>query len=361
MNRPSFIFNFNNFNQDFKFFLKKLFFYLPVILIIIGVNYFIDPAHIFGKGIYEEKVAQYLLDGYNVDNVTLNYNDRLLQKYYVEGLTSPKDIIVLGSSRSLEIRSNFFPGKTFLNNSVFNASLKDYLAIYDMYRKKEILPSIVILELRPALLNKNDREHPNTKSIQDYYYYMLDIICSDNRSHPHNRYNYEKYLELISISYFQNALNNYSEMNLIIRPTKEINQDNICFMKLYDGTIWYSKKQRLRPQHKVNELASKVNLSRDFKMDEYRREILEAFIDLLLKDNVEIIFYLAPYHPNRYNILVSQENSISQFEKYYKSLAKKTGIKLIGSFNPDECFLTEKDFYDGTHPRENAVRKIFLQ
>ncbi|MEJ0081062.1 MAG: hypothetical protein WDM78_08985 [Puia sp.] len=72
-------------------------------------NYLVDPANIFTSKQYVAGIASILSLGHNVDNIS-NYNERLLQEQRVLKLTKTPDIMVLGSSRVMEIGSDFFPG-----------------------------------------------------------------------------------------------------------------------------------------------------------------------------------------------------------------------------------------------------------
>ena len=75
---------------------------------------------------------------------------------YIELLQKPKDVIVLGSSRSMQIGKQLFDGFDFFNNAVSGGSLEDHLAIYAMYRQHDLLPGTVILGLDPWIFNANN-------------------------------------------------------------------------------------------------------------------------------------------------------------------------------------------------------------
>jgi len=102
-------------------FVKKLMFLLPIVCLIIGFNYFVDPANIFRSEKYCQAVVSLLLKGKNVANIT-NYDERLLQKEYINSLTQRRDIVVLGSSRVMQISASLFPRHSFLNNGVSGRS-----------------------------------------------------------------------------------------------------------------------------------------------------------------------------------------------------------------------------------------------
>ncbi len=140
----------------------KLSLLAPIFLFVILINYFVDPAHILCKTdrSYEEGMAALLLKGLNVADAS-NYDERLLQEFYIKGLTESdrKEIIVLGSSRAGQICSNLFPLASFFNNSVSGGSLEDYVAITGIYLGKGLLPKEVILGIDPWLFNRNNGQN----------------------------------------------------------------------------------------------------------------------------------------------------------------------------------------------------------
>ena len=79
--------------KNFRNLIIKLLFLLPIVVVVITVNYTIDPSHIFTGGAYEKGIAKLLLKGENVAKVG-NYDDRLLQKLYIKGLKDDKDVVV---------------------------------------------------------------------------------------------------------------------------------------------------------------------------------------------------------------------------------------------------------------------------
>ena len=80
-----------------RFLLKVLLLTLPVLAVVAGVNLLADPANLFQGARYEAGIARLLVEGKNVADIG-DYDDRLVQKYYVGHLTQAPDILVLGSS-----------------------------------------------------------------------------------------------------------------------------------------------------------------------------------------------------------------------------------------------------------------------
>jgi hypothetical protein len=88
-------------------------------------------------------------------------------------------------------------------------------------------------------------------------------------------------------------------------------------------------------------------------------EVFEAFIRQLEADNVKPVLFIAPIQPAAFNILLSGEPD--KVEAYFKTLANKNRIPVIGSFNAMACRLPKENnlFLDQYHPSSIAVAKMF--
>jgi len=371
-----YIFNFNvitKMKQNIKTAIKKILIFLPLICLLVFVNYFVDPAKIFKINKYEKNIAEILLKELNVANIS-NYDERLLQKYYIEGLQNGKDIIVLGSSRAMGVNSTLFPNMNFFNNSVSGATIEDYIAIFEMYHKKKIKPKIVILGLDPWLLNKNNNQK-RWKSIANYYNNfmsrpMLDRKSFDLKSLIYNEKTFllNKYLQLFSLSYFQASIRDLfnigNERNFY--STNLIESD--VAIKLFDGSLSYEKEYRLKfPQEVLKDAQRYVNRKPIYALDKYyeldKKAIykFEEFIDFLSSKNITIIFFFTPYHPYVYNHLINSNEYkiVLEVESYFKRVSLQNNIYTIGSYNPEIYGFNENDFYDGMHPKKGAIEQLF--
>ena len=329
------------------------------------VNLMADPANVFGPAHYEKELSRYLVEGRNVENVS-NYNERLMQKFYVETINVKPDIIVIGSSRAMQISSDLFPGKRFFNASVSNAVVQDYVSIYELYRDRGLTPSTLILGLDPWVLNSN---HGITrwKELEDDYLDAMDRISGKKHLRLFKRSLIaQKYLMLLNPKYFQRSL------RVLFQPEEKIKHDvtptdavNGEFpIKMSDGSYVYERAFREQTIDDVRASAVRIEeetrLSGFTSLDKSIQSILESFIDSVQKDNVEVIFFLTPYHPAYYERVLKNQNLkiILDVETYFRTLASEKNIKIIGSYDPSICGLTELDFYDRAHPKRVAIDQI---
>ena len=137
-----------------KRFFGRLLLIVPILFGVVAVNWLIDPVHLRDADQYERGIAQLISAGKGVTNIW-NPNEAAYLESYIDGLQQRKDVLVLGSSRSKLIRSDSFPGLTFFNNSIGGGGLIDYLAIYELYRQKNLVPDTVVIELSPWIMYRD--------------------------------------------------------------------------------------------------------------------------------------------------------------------------------------------------------------
>lgn len=346
-----------------KKFIKKIVLLLPILIILILTNYFVDPGNIFYKhGFYERGVAAIISSGKNVENLA-NYDERLLQKFYIDKLKKEKELVILGSSRAMQISSDIVSEKNMFNSSVSGASLEDLIAIYGIYREQNVLPKKIILGLDPWMMNRGNNQ-TRWKSLEDYYLYILNEVGILDKKKDLIQ---EKYLELVSLSYFQNAIDELKKGESVDYTATDLKYSKTN-VKLADGSLTYNEEFRKRSVEEVRKIAVSYasskpiyNLGGFSKIDEQYKREFEEFINLIQKDGVEVEFYFSPYHPFVYKTLMdsSDYRIVNEVEKYFTKFAIDKKINIRGSYNPEKVNCSEEDFYDGMHIKPEGVMKIY--
>ncbi|MBE9583139.1 hypothetical protein IM792_01625 [Mucilaginibacter sp. JRF] len=350
-------------------FLSKLTLTLPVLLVVMLVNYFVDPANLFNKGKYERGVAGILSQGKYATNVT-NYDGRLLQKYTIELLNHKPDVLVLSSSRGQFIGADMFPGKKFFNAWVQSAAIEDFLAIYDVCEQQAFKPKEVILTLDPRMLNENS-PHKMWHLVSEHYYSMLRKLNIAYRdSIKPDEFNAGTVSQLLSLSYFQSALKNLYMKQTSYSPSDSLY--NKGDTRAPDGIMSYGKKRRevsvLEVRKKATEyVEDPVTLEKNFdkvtfdKISAENLNTLTRFVDYLKAKGVKVTFFLSPFNPVVYDYFKTEPSyqKVIETEGVYRELADKTGSACIGSLDPAGNQLDESYFYDGIHCNEACVRLIF--
>jgi hypothetical protein len=362
-----------------KKFLFKLFLLSPIVIGVTLINFCVDPAHLFHAYAhkpyeYEKKIADILLKGNNVTNIS-DYNERVVQKDYIEGQKDIKDVVVIGSSRSMAIRSRLFPEKLFMNNSVSGAMIQDYLGIYELYRKEGRVPKEIVLGVDPWIFNKNYSES-RWKALEKEYKELLSVLNASElkMNYKINDFISDNILELFSLSYFQTAWSKLRSKNIeesenfVEEPlaTKETFNEKATI--LVDGSRVYDKLSREKSAHEVAILAEssvtqKTSYGFDsfYEIDHRMRVNFEKFVALLKKDGVKVTLYLPPYHFRSYEVMdkTPKYKMVKDVEQYLKNFARDNDIKLVGSYDPKHLHVNEDEFLDGMHLKDTAVNKIF--
>jgi len=340
--------------------------FATLLMLVAGVNYHYDPANLFGDRTYEAGIARLLSEGKNVANIT-DYDERLLQKFFVERLKNRRDVLVLGSSRSMNLGPDLFPGMTFYNASVSGASLEDDYAILQLYREHNLLPRLVVLGVDPWVFNRNS-EQTRWKSLeQEYRRSMYGNVLGTASSELAGDQRLSKLQQLVSFDYFRAALHAAHRADRDYYATNATELD--VNMRLADGTITYNREHAHRSPEKVAEVAHQqaaripiYSLGQFRELDAEYIKLLEAFIEHLCAEGIEVVLFLPPYHPDMYAAIThagSPYRLVKDAEDYLRRFAGQQNLQVWGSFDPNITSCGRDDFYDEMHPRSTCVTKIF--
>lgn len=345
-----------------KRFSFKLLFFTPILLLIVSVNYFIDPARVYDDK-YAIQVVNILLSGQSATNLYANFDERATKKKLAENFKLKNiDNLILGSSRVMLIGENVLPAQSNLNLGVSSARLEDIIAMYMICKKSGIKTKKVLIGIDPQFYNDKNKNY-NWLTYSDNYFNFYD---STTHSYIHSlRYMFKnpKIINLLSISYFDISVKSmFRPGNQLPSATSEFNNINRTFHP--DGSFSYDKLTRERNQTDINKIAHnwRFNEWADFHETSSKySDLLNLFIKYVKKDDVEIVFLLLPWHPILYKSLTTEEQYRKLFEtmEYITQLAQKNNIRTIGSFNPKECGCDETSFYDGGHLNSKGLKIIF--
>ena len=342
---------------------------LPILLLIICINYKEDPANIFRKGPYEKGIVKYLNEGKNVTNVT-NYDERLLQRYFITDNKNCPDVIVLGSSRVMQLGKGFFPNENLMNNGVSGATIEDLLAIYDLYENKGCSIKKVRIGLDPYFFNENNDQSRWKVLTKEYNEMLVKLGLTEYAEKPlDDQSMYVKYSQLWSLSYFKTSWSYFIRgVDVHYQPVNStMNKE---FTKVVDGSIVYGESSRNSSLEIVNGYATQsITETPLYSMGEFKQlspkyqTIFIQFIEYLQKKNIEVEFFISPYHPMVYDFIKKSKDYQIAFEveKYFNQFAAEHHIKLIGTYSPYVYQFKDSAFNDGFHCKELALKKVFEQ
>lgn len=319
---------------------------MPLLLGVAVVNYVVDPGHVFSDDGLERRAAMMLLRGENVV-IPSNYDERSLQKEFVSRLQGYPKSVVLGSSRGMLVDRRNGSDNSLVNSCVSGARFEHMIAIYQLYVDRGIEPQYVIMELSPYMLNG---------MYQDIRYRTLDEeyhkgAVALGQEQPKWFEADTKYLEIVSLSYFQSAVRvcrEPREENSISSTRDSIHRTQI--VKFPDGSIAYSEEYRNRGvgASEIQAAADYGNGERFVSISVERQKMFGAFITYLQGHGVKVEFLLTPFPEE----VLRKKPVFRNVEAYVRSFASQRNIPIRGSYDCTEYDLAVSDFYDGLHLRK---------
>lgn len=361
-----------------KRFCLKLLLMSPIVLVIVMVNYKVDPANIYHED-YESKAANLLLSGQNIVGMT-NYDERTLQEQIIMGSEECPNTVIIGSSRVMTLSDDVVEGMgSYQNHGVSGAGIMDYMGILGMYLERGWMPKRVIIGVDPWILNENNGDTRYQSIIQ--YSDKLKKVIETSETELLNKNWFDATVfgkklqvitEIMSLSYFQSSLD-YMIRNPEIIKSKTfefygtLEKDVEGNIRYTDGSIEYDHTFRDRSVQEADSNARMYVSGEIYQIENYKELsgesclLLEKLIGYLQTEEIEVIFYLPPYHPFVYEYIKENKNyeMVLEAEKYFRRLAKEKGIDIYGSYNPELIDCTEENFFDGMHMRRRDMGRAW--
>lgn len=348
-------------NEILKYIKKTLLLTVPVLVVLVTVNYIGDGARLFDDE-YEANMAKILVNGSNVTNVT-NFDERIFQKELIARVKKPIDVLVVGSSRTMLVNESQFEGKSFFNSSVTGASVEDLIGLCQLYKNEKRLPQKLILGIDPWIFNANNNQLRWSSLGQEVEQFVAEHLDSIELEIPTKN----KYLELFSISYFQSSFLQlpkvFSGKNQPVATKGFLNVSNT---KITDGSLKYGKGYREADSTSIAKkvktyLGGKIYGIEEFDSLSVRNiQLFNSLLQMLQENKVEVSFFIVPYHPIAFAKISEEYKNVNATERKILEIAKKQNIKVSGSFNPSKNNLDESNFYDAMHCKESGI-ELLLQ
>jgi hypothetical protein len=252
--------------------------------------------------------------------------------------------------------------------------MADLLVIYNMYESRGMLPKELVFEVNPWLLTAGRKAQvPRFEAQRVAVEAALLQGAADSGERPTRptkaRSQARAYSRMFTPDYFQLALTNL--LGQIVNGTGggvRVYQagDAVSGTTYFpDGSILVppymtANLGTLRPEAEALRYAWDPPGGIPLQMDPRQQRILEAFVQHLQDKGVKVTFYLPPYHPTSYRLMLDSPNRVVvDIQAYFIALAQKHGFDVIGSYDPAEAGVTEADFYDLTHITPDAILRIF--
>ena len=365
-----------------KLVIKFLCIAVPILLLIGCVNAYVDPAALFFRAREISTVVELLLEG-NYIAGTENMNERHLQKQRIQSEESLPEIIIIGSSRVMQIDSTFIHQHVgegeFVNHGVSGGGLYDYYGILGCYALyKGEWPKTIIIGADPWIFNGDNTEETRYDYYQNEITYMRALVSERKNAWGEK----PKVLimqawdftgQLFSPAYFQYALewrqgmDAKQDISYRIVDGEDATEDAL---RRPDGSFRYPLNSIYRdPSDVEKEVANAIANNSIYHLTNYgemnadmQKEFL-LLVDFLQEQGVEVILYLPPFHPSYYEYFETNENykAVLATEEWLFEYAGIRGIQVYGSYNPAYQDLAPTDFLDGIHLRNLPEKEAWKQ
>jgi hypothetical protein len=356
----------------FIFFKKIAYILVPIAAIMAMINYTVDPQSQFHD--YRVKSMAQSLRVKKEIEIRKEYDYRSFQKHAIALMKERPDIVLMGTSRAMTIGGEFFKDKVFFNSCQPRCTLKDMIAILDLYEKRGLMPRTVIMEIVPVFFSrssKNDR----WLTLYDEYYEGLSKMYSDDKTATAgiilSRYlfgisKYYKWRYLFDPAYLKLSLKDMADsLKMVLRerfaPGEKYNDAEAYRMLHFDGSMSHSWLDENKESGAADEEARAIvnSLSQMRSGDASIKKDFEVFLSYLKRSGVETVILLLPVNQltfdaanSRYGgIIISSENEV-------RTMAKDHGFKVIGTYDPRRYGLKNTDFVDGIHPKEYVYGRM---
>ena len=288
-----------------------------------------------------------------------NLNERLFVKELIRSENRNIKNIIVGSSRIMQV-ANVKERQDTLNLGVSGASLQDLITIVDL-SVSELSPDTIIVGLDPWILNANSSQFRYLSLKNDYDIARTRLNLNEDHnltlegriSNPISPIKKPLGFEIFTYAY--RRINLVSNKSFISENTNP----EIISKKRRNGVHVYG----------LSYINNTENLKKDFVLSNYGYSMQDfEYSDKLANElniflehhaiNHKVIIILTPY------LFIDGADSNSSFklikeiEEYYKAVALKLNIQIIGSFDSRFNRCVAIDFYDGMHPKESCFSKL---
>ena len=324
---------------------------------------------------YEETIAELLSSGQGVAfyEGCVHFDERLLQRAIVRRFAEPKQTIVIGSSTTMQLRSSCFPGASFYNHSLRRGVLEDYLAVYQLHRERNFRPASVVLGIDAWIWDPGHWKQYWWPLHRQYFQLTRDWSIDLHRH----------WYDPTSIRHCFRHLGYWLDSTwkgpqpasgpadgkrpFFYTTSEEFVED---YLKRPDGSVGYHAGFRNRGPAAVEQTILESKRFPPYQISPETRHAFELFVARLTKQGTRVVLFLPPHHPAVYELrgrnirgepVLNYDNHLRHLqavESGVRSVARRHGCCVLGSFDPTACGCEKHDFYDWIHPNPTGIAKL---
>lgn len=296
----------------------------------------------------EEKSAKLLVNHPSIYFSGIR-NEAIFAEHLINVQLGSPDVVVIGSSRIMQIRS---PDKRkFLNLGVSGSALRDDIGMIYLVDKK-LSPATLIIGADHWLFSSEVIDG-RYKSLEKAYFASIKKLFPENN--VVSRFSFIKSL----------VQNIYDRTTYSMRiPENDLPENNA--KKRSDGSHVYATAYGSQSQKEIEDgfnaiIGYKIVSNYTDAKEHIAREAAKNEFTKLVEEQIHkrtVVLVLSPYHPKLYARLKYEFPMLLDIEKDFRKIAKELGVKIIGSYDPSVNDCTINDFVDGMHPDDLCMEKI---
>jgi hypothetical protein len=278
-----------------------------------------------------------------------NVNERIFIKNRIDVENISPDTLIIGSSRIMQIGNHNNQGIN-LNLSVSGASVEDILAISYLANNK-YRPAKIYISADPWLFNLNSGQGRWSALSAAYEAEIKNLGINrklsdtpDKSPLPFNRL-FAKVYTRVTVNQIVAA----DDRSALIDKIRK------------DGSRVYNVQYANESSATVEREASGAPgyAMKNYEYSESARDQLESLLKKLrVKSSICLI--LSPYHPTAFEIMQRENLPHLQIEQMYRDIANRTGVQIVGSYDPAVVGCSKFEFFDGMHPKGSCMKKVLL-
>jgi hypothetical protein len=276
-----------------------------------------------------------------------------LKPVWLEHVQVHPDVVILGTSRVVQIRQEWFRPRKMLNLALFAGDFTDMVAIMQECLESGKTPRLVLLELNPTLTFEGKiRVEPGLSAYfrhaLEHYGIFPPLFFSGPLTLEGVRWNPQMF-------FHPNAWGISDRLpsgGYLVRP---------------DGsTDWYDTERRL-PKDEVDRVVASemehLNGVRQrwraaSKPEWFQLRILRSFLDDLHSRGIRVVVVLVPVHPLAFD---SYFRRGGYDDSWIRQEMASHGVPVIGAFSPAVAKATGDEFVDDVHARPEVLHRLLQE
>lgn len=276
-----------------------------------------------------------------------------IKPVWIEHLQSRPEVVVLGSSRAIQVSQEWFRPRTMLNAALLQGDFQDAVAIFEECLETGKTPREVVLEVNPSLAYADKaRVSP---ALASYFRHALVRY----RMFP--RIFFSGPLTLEGVRWDARI---YSK-GAVWRVAQKFESDGYLYRP--DGSMDWSVTESSNTPDEVERGARSEMVHLDPEHQLWRatsqpgwfdRKIWQAFMDDLRGRGIRVVLLLVPVHPAAYDFYRRQGG---YDDTWLRSDAQRRGITVVGSYSPGAAKVTREDFYDDVHVHAEVLHRLLRE